>query len=287
MKMTEETLYRPAAQALLCFLFSSVLFSFVYLTGNYLGFSSSIWGITFWGPALYFCLLNFVLKYNYRGFLYEISTRSTFLGCAFATGMYLMTTNNGWHVFGLYTVVMSIFHFTEFFTIAVCNPKTLSIDSFILNHSVQFAAAAVGSWIEWGAEYYFFPGMKEYFYISYIGFAVCVGGEMLRKGAMITAKTNFNHIVQYEKTKDHELVTHGVYRICRHPSYVGWFYWSIGTQIILLNPICTILFGAASWLFFNERVHTEEILLLQFFGHAYRRYQNKVGTGLPFIRGYA
>lgn len=67
--------------------------------------------------------------------------------------------------------------------------------------------------------------------ISLFGFSMCVFGEVLRKAAMITAKTNFNHIVQTEKEAGHELVTHGVYSLCRHPSYVGWFYWCIGTQV--------------------------------------------------------
>jgi len=48
---------------------------------------------------------------------------------------------------------------------------------------------------------------------------------------MCTAKHNFNHVVQSEKSDNHELITHGVYNLCRHPSYVGWFYWSIGTQV--------------------------------------------------------
>lgn len=56
-------------------------------------------------------------------------------------------------------------------------------------------------------------------------------GEGLRKAAMLTAGSNFNHIVQNEKAQSHVLVTSGVYAFFRHPSYVGWFYWSIGTQV--------------------------------------------------------
>lgn len=67
--------------------------------------------------------------------------------------------------------------------------------------------------------------------ISLIGGLMCIGGEILRKAAMLTARTNFNHIVQSVREEGHQLVTHGVYSICRHPSYVGWFYWSIGTQV--------------------------------------------------------
>jgi protein-S-isoprenylcysteine O-methyltransferase Ste14 len=30
---------------------------------------------------------------------------------------------------------------------------------------------------------------------------------------------------------DHQLITSGVFSLMRHPSYVGWFYWSVGTQV--------------------------------------------------------
>lgn len=64
-----------------------------------------------------------------------------------------------------------------------------------------------------------------------MGLLMVLCGEALRKAAMLTAGSNFNHIVQNEKAYSHVLVTSGVYAFFRHPSYVGWFYWSIGTQV--------------------------------------------------------
>ena len=82
------------------------------------------------------------------------------------------------------------------------------------------------------------------------------------------------------------MVTSGVFSYVRHPSYVGWFLWSLGTQIVLLNPICLILYGVVSWLFFNERIYIEEHSLLRFFGDDYSDYQKKVPSGIPFVRGF-
>ena len=48
---------------------------------------------------------------------------------------------------------------------------------------------------------------------------------------MIHAGRNFNHLVQSTKSETHELVTSGIYAWSRHPSYVGWFLWSVGTQV--------------------------------------------------------
>ncbi len=72
---------------------------------------------------------------------------------------------------------------------------------------------------------------KQPGWLSCGGLVVVLSGEILRKLAMITAGTNFNHYVQQVKHDGHQLVTHGVYAISRHPSYVGWFYWSVGTQV--------------------------------------------------------
>lgn len=93
--------------------------------------------------------------------------------------------------------------------------------------------------------------------------------------------------MQFQQADDHKLVTNGIYKLVRHPSYVGWFYWSLGTQVILANPLCFIFYIIASWLFFRERIYMEEIALLNFFGDEYLRYQQTTKTGLPFIDGYA
>ncbi|CAN0453530.1 unnamed protein product, partial [Hapterophycus canaliculatus] len=34
-----------------------------------------------------------------------------------------------------------------------------------------------------------------------------------------------------QREESHQLVTSGVYRFLRHPSYFGWFWWSLGTQV--------------------------------------------------------
>ena len=44
------------------------------------------------------------------------------------------------------------------------------------------------------------------------GLALVILGDGFRKVAMITAASNFNHIVAVEKKDSHQLVTSGVYR---------------------------------------------------------------------------
>jgi protein-S-isoprenylcysteine O-methyltransferase len=76
----------------------------------------------------------------------------------------------------------------------------------------------------------------------------------------------------------------GIYSILRHPAYFGWFWWSIGSQVLLGNPICLVLYSLASWSFFANRIPYEELTLSKFFGDEYTRYARRTFIGIPFIK---
>ncbi|XP_037684594.1 protein-S-isoprenylcysteine O-methyltransferase isoform X1 [Choloepus didactylus] len=211
--------------------------------------------------------------------------RACFLGFVFGCGVLLSLSQSSWNHFGWYMCSLSLFHYSEYLVTAVNNPKSLSLDSFLLNHSLEYTVAALSSWIEFTLENIFWPELKQITWLSATGLLMVVFGECLRKAAMFTAGSNFNHVVQNEKSDTHTLVTSGVYAWFRHPSYVGWFYWSIGTQVMLCNPICGVGYALTVWRFFRDRIEEEEISLIHFFGEEYLEYKKRVPTGLPFIKG--
>ncbi len=211
---------------------------------------------------------------------------SSILGVVFGCGVVLSYSVHDMRFLGFYIMILTFFHVSEYIATSIYNPHTLTVDSFLLNHSKEYALAAIGSWLEYSIEYYFFPSLKLCWFIGIIGALVSVSGEALRKIAMVTAGSNFTHNVQIYKRHHHKLVTTGIYKYFRHPSYVGWFYWSLGTQLLLCNPICLIGYILASWHFFKDRIETEEEFLIHFFGKDYQDYQKNVCTGLPFIKGY-
>lgn len=71
--------------------------------------------------------------------------------------------------------------------------------------------------------------------------------------------------------------------IMRHPSYFGFYWWAVGVQFLLMNPICLVLF--IYWLqrFFAERITYEEYTLLRFFGNDWTVYKSKTPTWMPLI----
>ena len=219
---------------------------------------------------------------------FSVYWRSNIIANVMLIGIQISLQDSYYNVrpFGFYLIALSLFHLSEYLITLISNYKSLNLRSFLLNHSLEYNLAAMASWLEYFIEVYFFPQMKTYQLMWLIGATFIITGELVRKLAMHTAGTNFNHLVQSKKSVDHVLVKHGIYSFSRHPSYFGWFYWSIGTQIILTNPICIIAYAYASWTFFNSRILSEEFYLIKFFGNEYIEYAKRVPIRIPFIIGY-
>lgn len=116
-----------------------------------------------------------------------------------------------------------------------------------------------------------------------LGLILVVIGQVVRSAAMVQAGPSFNHIVQQTQKQEHILVTTGIYGKLRHPSYFGFFWWGLGTQLVMGNVVCFVAYAAVLWKFFSARIRHEEIFLVKFFGGEYLDYRTNVGTKIPFV----
>lgn len=148
--------------------------------------------------------------------------------------------------------------------------------------------AATASWLEYWLEIWLFGGVswKPNVYFCVVGVIFLLVGQIIRTVAMATCGEYFAHVIMTKKSNAHKLITHGIYSVLRHPSYFGWFYWSIGTQILLCNPICTLLYAYSSWMFFKSRIPYEERLLVEFYGQEYTSYMSRTVIGIPFVEAF-
>lgn len=188
----------------------------------------------------------------------------------------------------LFFVCVTLFHAVEFLFTVVFHPSDIEFRAFLLTpvpaggYSLAMVAALVEFWVERSLPGYWMPPwMATSLLLS--GFLLAVGGWALRAAALFTAGSNFTHLVASRKGPSHELVTWGVYGWCRHPGYVGWFAWSVSTQLVLLNPVCLAAYAAVSWRFFEARIPGEEAYLLRFFENDYVEYARRVPCGIPRI----
>jgi len=180
----------------------------------------------------------------------------------------------------LYAVLLCSFHTLEFVSTALFKWRDLSYDSFLINHSLAYTAALSAGVLEFLLEgAYFSPPAWS----VALGLLLVLAGQALRFVAMATAKEHFAHRIMTRKVPEHRLVTHGVYSVLRHPAYTGWFWWSIGTQLLLANPLCAAGYAWASWSFFNDRIPYEEATLLAFYPDEYPAYIRRTWIAIPFV----
>uniref|UniRef100_A0A915PJU8 Protein-S-isoprenylcysteine O-methyltransferase n=1 Tax=Setaria digitata TaxID=48799 RepID=A0A915PJU8_9BILA len=215
------------------------------------------------------------------------AAQASFLGGTFTLSLLCAYSTNNFYlsIFALYFACIAAFHYGEFLMTALTNRSGLNFSSYLLDHSFAYWAAAVTCWVEYAIEVQFLPRLKNVV-VSYIGLTLVAFGEILRKLAMLHADGGFTHVVAVEKRPRHKLITSGVYGFVRHPGYLGWLVWCVGTQVMLCNPICFILYLLIGWNFFNERIYWEERYLTCFFGAEYTQYRQNVPLGIPFIKGY-
>lgn len=190
-----------------------------------------------------------------------IAVRAFCLGCAMALGVVgtALLAYNGNHLWRpfMFLSALSMFHFLEFYTTAAYNTPVAYISSFLLTNGDQYRQAHTMAFIETLVTSSFFPDYQSTIHPPWVialGISMVVVGQAVRSTAMMQAGTNFNHQVQSRKSDGHELVTHGLYRYFRHPSYFGFFWWGIGTQVMLGNTVCFLGYTGVLWYFFMTRI---------------------------------
>jgi protein-S-isoprenylcysteine O-methyltransferase len=198
-----------------------------------------------------------------------------------------------WRLF-FFLAALSTFHFLEFWTTARYNTQATSVASFLLTANwPAYAIAHLAASVECLLRYTLLRNVDVWGHLPVTiiprtavvaaGFVAVLVGQAVRTAAMVQAGRSFNHVVQRQRATSHALVTDGVYAWLRHPSYFGFFWWALGTQLVLGNVVCLAGYTAVLWRFFAMRIRHEETLLVRFFGDDYVQYKTRVGTKIPFI----
>lgn len=117
--------------------------------------------------------------------------------------------------------------------------------------------------------------------IRYLGLFLFVCGVLLRVSAIRNLGKFFT--MDLSIRKEHQLITTGVYKYIRHPSYTGIIIALTGAGLALNNWISLFFGTILFFLAFNKRISNEEKGLINCFGEEYIRYQKKTKRWIPFI----
>jgi protein-S-isoprenylcysteine O-methyltransferase len=190
---------------------------------------------------------------------------------AFACGLLLATSliystqlaahsNPLWRIFAFFACLSQL-HFLEYWTTAHFNTIATEASSFLLySNGYQYNIAHSCAALEILVSHFVFPQWQTYLCNGVtitIGLFLVVLGQVVRSAAMATAGTNFAHQPARTRKDGHELVTAGIYGWFRHPSYFGFFWWALGTQLLVGNKVCFGAYAAVLWQFFSDRIRSE------------------------------
>lgn len=188
-------------------------------------------------------------------------------------------------IFSDITTLLLVYHLNEFIGLAFFRPEQLEPDAFLLFHSVFYQIAFILIFGEFFLEFHFFPKSKMWLVqkLYWLKFSIAVIGLAIRFCAFWELGSNFDHCI-YKGSSVDRLVTSGIYKYERHPSYVGYFLFNLGLNASLGNLFTLLLTGAFFVYFFKRRIFLEEKIMLAKFGKGAYEYKNIVGSIFDLVK---
>ena len=116
--------------------------------------------------------------------------------------------------------------------------------------------------------------------VRWIGVLLFAIGGALRLWPVFVLGDRFSGLVAIQP--GHKLVTDGVYRIIRHPSYLGLLINSLGWSLAFRSGV-GVLLTALMIPPILARIRSEEALLASEFGEPYRAYRSRTARLIPGV----
>jgi protein-S-isoprenylcysteine O-methyltransferase Ste14 len=116
--------------------------------------------------------------------------------------------------------------------------------------------------------------------VRWLGVGLFAAGGLLRIWAVFVLGRRFSGLVAIQP--GHTLVTTGVYRVIRHPNYLGLLVNSLGWALAFRSAV-GVLLTALMLLTLLARIRSEETLLRTQFGAEYDAYRARTSRMIPGV----
>ena len=219
--------------------------------------------------------------------LTEIALTSATLGAVAGAGLFALARAGGHMRLLLYVVSLCVYFELEFVQTARWQPSKVTSKLFL----IWGGRGAREFWLVQAANLWeyalrrsrFAPPPANAWWTLAAGASAAVCGQWLRAVAMQTCGESFSHYVATAATQT-PLVCHGVYAYSRHPSYLGFWLWVVGLEVMAENWGCLVLSVAVMCCFFKQRIEFEEWFLVnRLYGQRYTEYRRAVGVWIPLV----
>jgi protein-S-isoprenylcysteine O-methyltransferase Ste14 len=115
----------------------------------------------------------------------------------------------------------------------------------------------------------------------YAGILMLIAGSLLRRHCWRLLGTSFTGDVQARP--DQTVVSHGAYRLLRHPSYTAGIMMNTGVGIALGSWVSALLLGGVTFASYLYRMSVEERALVAVIGEPYRTFMRDRKRLFPFV----
>ncbi len=114
-----------------------------------------------------------------------------------------------------------------------------------------------------------------------VGVVTALAGLMIRVRSILTLKQYFTYSVA--QTENHKLIETGIYKIIRHPGYLGQLMIFAGIAISLSNWLAVLLMMVPIAIGYVYRIKVEEDFMIEQMGESYLSYQKRTKRMIPMI----
>jgi protein-S-isoprenylcysteine O-methyltransferase Ste14 len=114
-----------------------------------------------------------------------------------------------------------------------------------------------------------------------IGTFLVLTGLIIRVTSILKLKQQFTYTVT--KIENHELIETGLYKIIRHPGYLGQLIIFLGISVCLSNWISVLLMIIPVLSGYLNRINVEERFMVEELGQKYIDYRRRTKRLIPYV----
>jgi protein-S-isoprenylcysteine O-methyltransferase Ste14 len=114
-----------------------------------------------------------------------------------------------------------------------------------------------------------------------IGSVVALTGLIIRVNSILKLRQQFTYTVT--RIENHELIETGLYKIIRHPGYLGQLIIFLGISVCLSNWLSVLLMLIPVLSGYVYRINVEERFMADHLGQKYLDYRKRTKRLIPLI----